>query len=165
MRHIPARGWFVGRIDHRTRETIDLLYQSAFGTSHENRALEHAIEDELREIIRLLGVFSSLAGSKRRPGDRPSHLRVELEEAISDAVKTLEAIDSERFGVSAPSDSFETSPWESLLATWLVIDKRLESVLEKVEILDAEVRSRLTERLGPPSPSLDPYLLTQWQQA
>ena len=165
MRHIPPSSWFLRRIDHHLRETIDLLYQSAFGTSHENRDLEHLIEEELRDVIHLIHDFAELAGGPRHSGEANRHLRVELEEAISAAIRSLEAVDAAEFGVRASHDSFEGSPWEALLATWLVIESRLETILEDVEKLDENVRSQLAERLQPPTPSLDPYLLEQWKEA
>lgn len=148
MRHIPPRSWFVDRLDRNLRTEIDLYYQLAFTTSHEDHESERAVEAHLRAIIGQLSEIARLCGGS---GDRyeREHLRVALENALSNALSAVRSVDDEEFGRRASSQDFHGSPWERVLAAWIVIEAESREILDLLETLEPDSRLTIMERLAP----------------
>jgi hypothetical protein len=155
MRHLPSLGGLIRKVDEGFRRRADLYYQSAFGSAHEDRDLEHEIENKLRNFTRSLARFASTAGRSAGPQEQ-DHLRVALETALNESVAALRSIDETRYGRRQPYNRFERSRWERIFSGYLEANCRLEELLPLVERLDADVRMKLMELRAPDAmPHLD----------
>jgi hypothetical protein len=148
MRHLPSLEALIRKVDEGFRRRADLYYQSAFGSAHEDRDLEHEIEAKLRNFTRSLARFAAVAGRQASPQEQ-DHLRVALEKALNESVAALRSIDETRYGRRQPYNRFERSRWERIFSNYLEANCRLEELLPLVERLDADVRMKLLDLRAP----------------
>ncbi len=166
MRHLPSLERLIGRVDEGFRQRVDLYYQSAFGSAHEDRDLEHQIETQLRSFIKSLGEMSAAAG-KRAQGHEQDHLRVALEQVLNETVGSLRSIDSDMFARRQPFNRFPRSRWESIFSCFLAARCKLNDLLPLIAKLDPDVSMKLLELQSPremPSLASAPNL-TAWKAA
>jgi hypothetical protein len=148
MRHIPSLETVIRKVDEEFRRQIDLYYQSAFGSAHDDRELEHEIESRLRTFTRSLIRLAAAAGRSITPQER-DHLRVALETALNESVGALRSIDVNLYGRRQPFNRFERSRWERIFSGYLEANCRLAELLPLIEKLDADVRMKLMDQRSP----------------
>lgn len=166
MRHLPSLEKLITRIDEGFRQRVDLYYQSAFGTAHEDRDLEHQIEKQLRKFVQALVELSAAAG-KRIQNHEQDHLRVALENVLNQTLGTLRSIDSDLFGRRQPFNRFPRSRWEPIVSCYLAARCTLDEMLPLVKTLDPDATMKLLELESPremPSLASAPSL-TEWKSA
>ncbi|MDX1583491.1 MAG: hypothetical protein R3338_07825 [Thermoanaerobaculia bacterium] len=164
MRHIPSLDYLISYVDQRFRQRADLYYQSAFGTAHEDRDLEHEIEQQLRSFIGAL-VDISVAAGKPAKSHKQDHLRVALESVLDETVDALRSIEPEQFGRRAPADQFDRSRAEPIFSRFLAATSRLNDLLPMVRDLDPDAPMKLLELESPremPTLASAPTL-TEWK--
>lgn len=164
MRHIPSLEYLTGYVNERFRQRVDLFYQCAFGTAHENRDLEHEIESRLRKFIGALVDLSTAAG---KPGKthHQDHLRVALESVLNETVDALRSIEPDLFGRRQPFNRFPRSRWEPVYSCFLAAHSRLDDLLPLVSELDPDAAMKMLELESPKEmPTLaSAPTLTEWQ--
>lgn len=144
MRHLPSLEKLISKVDEGFRRQIDLYYQSAFGSAHEDRDLEHEIESRLRRFLQTLADLSAAAGRPARAHEQ-EHLRVAMESVLDETVAALRSIEPDRFGRRQPFNRFPRSRWESIVSTYLAARYRLDSLLPLISTLDPDAPMKLLE--------------------
>lgn len=146
MRHIPAAGWMIQKLDVDLRRRIDHLYNVYANLSHEDP--RHApLEHELRALCKAIDRIADVARRPRGQQHPPTDLGNRLGWGISHAVQNLHQAETDTFGRRLPFQTFERSNAEPLRAALLVVIEHVHRLQEMVRAIDPNIDERLYEGL------------------
>src|SRR5258706_2556346 len=142
MRHIPALGWIIEKLDIDLRRRLEKL-SAAIGPQPSSEA----VDIELRAVNRAIDRLSDAAKFSRPANHAPSEIGARITWAINHAVASLGSLDANLFGRRYPFQTLERSRGETLYGALLVVIDHVHRLTTLVRAIDPHIDERLLEGL------------------
>lgn len=146
MRHIPPMTVLIDKLEHDIRRRVDHLYHSFAGLDHHDPHRPQ-IETELRALCRWIDRVGEVARRPRGHQHPPNDLGARIGWAISHAVQSLHAANTDTFGRRLPFQHHERSNAEPLRAALLAVIQHVQRLQELIRQVDPRIDEKLYEGL------------------
>ncbi|MDQ6800286.1 MAG: hypothetical protein M3041_05550 [Acidobacteriota bacterium] len=142
MRHVPALGSIIEKLDVDLRRRIDKLVAS-IGAQPSNEAADF----ELRGLCRAIDRLADAAKFSRPTNHAPAEIGARIIWAINHAVSSLGSLDANLFGRRYPFQTLERSKGETLYGALLVVIDHVHRLTALARKVDPSIDERLLEGL------------------
>lgn len=146
MRHIPTMQAIIEKLENDIRRRVDHLYHSFAALDHHDPH-RPALETELRAICKWIDRIGDIARRPRGHQHPPNDLGHRIGWAISHAVQSLHAADTDTFGRRLPFQTFERSNAEPLRAALLSVIQHVQRLQELTRKVDPRIDEKMYEGL------------------
>ncbi len=146
MRHIPALGWMIEKLEGDLRRRIDGLAEPFYPlAAADPRRLP--IEESLRAICHAVDRLADVARHSRGAAHPPNDIASRIPSSIANAVASLRSIDANAFGRRFPYHTGDRSKAECVYASFMAVIQQMHRALPLIRAIDPTVDERMNAGL------------------
>jgi hypothetical protein len=147
MRHVPAIGWMIRKLDVDLRARIDILFEPMAALPTDDPRWND-LDVRFRALCRALDRLAEVARRGNSHAQHPpNELRARIRWGLDHAVANLQSVDASLFGRRYPFHTGERSKAEPLYAALLVVLYDVDRILTSAREVDHGVDERLLSGL------------------